>query len=348
MTSITKKLLAWYDQEKRTLPWRAEPPTTQDPYKVWMSEIMLQQTTVATVKGYFDKFLKRWPTVMDLASAVQEDVLAEWAGLGYYARARNLHKCAQMVAIDYQGQFPTTYQELVKLPGIGDYTAAAIAAIAFGESKAPVVDGNVERFITRLHRIETLLPQAKKEIKAETLSLTPKDRPGDFAQAMMDLGATICSPKKPKCLLCPIQTKCSAFANGDAETFPRKPAKKTKPTRRSLAFILRYEDQILLVRRDDSAMLGGMLGLPHTPWVERDTLPDLGESLTYSPGRGSFIKAGETSKHTFTHFHLITDIYKTSLTNKINIENGEWVRIKDIKTAGLPTVFMKMIKSISD
>lgn len=342
MSDTTALLLHWYDKEKRRLPWRAEGDTQPNPYHVWMSEIMLQQTTVATVKGYFDKFLTLWPTVDDLASAKQEDVLAAWAGLGYYARARNLYKCAGVVSGDLGGTFPDTYEGLKALPGIGDYTAAAIAAIAFGRSDAPVVDGNVERFITRLNRIETELPQAKKEIKQVTKTLTPTKRPGDFAQAMMDLGATICTPKNPKCLLCPVHKNCHAHKAGDAETYPRKAPKKKKPTRRSLAFAAIHDGAIYLERRPNSGLLGGMLGLPHTPWTEREDMPRLDQSTDHLPAAGSWRQLPEISKHTFTHFYLETIVYKSYLNHKINTEHGEWVNLSDLKSAGLPTVFKKM------
>ena len=214
--SIADKLLDWYDANRRTLPWRAGPDERAEPYHVWLSEIMLQQTTVATVKGYFAKFLERWPTVDALAASPLEDVLTEWAGLGYYARARNLHKCAVMVTEAHSGRFPETESELRALPGVGDYTAAAIAAIAFDEA-ATVVDGNVERVVSRLFRIAEPLPGAKKPIKARTAEITPSRRAGDFAQAMMDLGSGVCTPKKPKCLLCPLHRDCAAKAEGDME-----------------------------------------------------------------------------------------------------------------------------------
>lgn len=223
--SIADKLLDWYDANRRTLPWRAAPGERAEPYHVWLSEIMLQQTTVTTVKGYFAKFLERWPTVETLAASPLEDVLVEWAGLGYYARARNLHKCATVVAQTHGGRFPETEVELRKLPGIGDYTAAAIAAIAFGESAA-VVDGNVERVVSRLFRIAEPLPGAKKAIKAHTADITPTERAGDFAQAMMDLGSGVCTPKKPKCLLCPLNRDCAAKAEGIWRHTPSKHPRK--------------------------------------------------------------------------------------------------------------------------
>lgn len=259
MTSTASALLDWYDSNRRTLPWRAMPGVKPDPYHVWLSEVMLQQTTVATVKGYFAKFLARWPHVNALAAAPLEDVLNEWAGLGYYARARNLHKCAQAVSTDHSGHFPTTETALRALPGIGDYTAAAIAAIAFDE-RAVVVDGNVERVVSRLFRVEEALPSAKKTIKARTDEITPPARAGDFAQAMMDLGSGVCTPKNPKCLLCPLNRICLAKAEGDMERFPIKAPKKLKPTRRAVSFWLVHDGHVLLERRPPKGLLGGMPG----------------------------------------------------------------------------------------
>ncbi|WP_455429145.1 A/G-specific adenine glycosylase [Fodinicurvata halophila] len=226
--TIARSLLAWYDRQARVLPWRAPPGERPQAYHVWLSEIMLQQTTVAAVKPYFEAFLDRWPTVADLAAADQEAVLTAWAGLGYYARARNLHRCAQVISEQHAGVFPQTVAALRELPGIGPYTAAAIAAIAFDQPEAPV-DGNIERVISRLFAIETELPQAKPDIQAYMQGLVPRERPGDFAQAMMDLGAGICQPARPRCMLCPLQESCAGRAKGIAESLPRKAAKKENP-----------------------------------------------------------------------------------------------------------------------
>ncbi|MBL4640134.1 MAG: A/G-specific adenine glycosylase [Kordiimonadaceae bacterium] len=342
MTPFSELLLGWYDQHKRSLPWRAEGSTTPDPYHVWMSEIMLQQTTVATVKSYFEKFLKLWPTVESLAAAQQETVLKEWAGLGYYARARNLHKCAQTIVAEHGGQFPRTEESLITLPGVGDYTAAAIAAIAFGVPAA-VVDGNIERITSRIHRIKTPLPAAKKEIKAEVAKVTPNKRPGDFAQAMMDLGSSHCSPKKPSCLLCPVHTHCNAQTEGDMETYPVKAPKKVKPTRRAISYWLVHEGHVLLERRAETGLLGGMPGLFSTPWEERADFPAKSEWLEHRPCDDYFKPHEGEAKHTFTHFHLRTLLVVAKATAKHNIEGGFWLPISELDDIGLPTVFKKIV-----
>lgn len=341
MHDIPSSLLAWYDTHGRELPWRSKGSERPDPYHVWMSEIMLQQTTVATVKAYFEKFLKHWPSVNALAGAPLEDVMKEWAGLGYYARARNLHKCATVIVNEHDGLFPTRENALRALPGIGDYTAAAIASIAFGEH-AVVVDGNVERVVSRLNRIEEELPAAKKIIKAATATITPETRAGDFAQAMMDLGATVCSPKKPKCLICPIQQFCAAQKTGDAETFPRKKKKKPKPTRRAVSFWITCKDQILLERRPDKGLLGGMPGLFSTPWIEQETFPSAPEIEEHAPVTGELAAMEGTATHTFTHFHLETKIYRINLSALANVEGGFWIPHTALNDVGLPTVFKKM------
>ena len=270
LESIAAPLLAWYDREARALPWRAPPGMRQDPYKVWLSEIMLQQTTVKAVTPpppYID-FLRRWPDVGTLARAEFGEVLAVWAGLGYYARARNLHGCAQVVSEQHGGTFPETEDGLRALPGIGAYTAAAIAAIAFGKRATPV-DGNIERVIARLYAVETPLPAAKPEIKTLAARLTPKARAGDFAQSLMDLGATICTPRRPACGLCPVRLACAGYRRGIAEQLPYKQAKGERPTRRGAAFVVLREDGTVLLReRPLKGLLGGMLEAPSTPWEE--------------------------------------------------------------------------------
>lgn len=336
----TQDLLLWYDRNRRDLPWRAKPGAYTPAYRVWLSEIMLQQTTVQAVKPYFAKFLTLWPTVEVMAAAPLDDILANWAGLGYYARARNLHKCATTVVQTFGGRFPTEVADLLTLPGIGDYTANAIASIAF-DTPAVVVDGNVERVIARYHRVKTPLPKAKTEIRALTHQIAPETsdgRPGDFAQAMMDLGATICTPKDPKCLLCPWQSGCAAHKAGDMTAYPVKLPKKPKPTRRTVAFWLQADDHILLERRPAKGLLGGMPGLFSTPWIEQDTIPEDWQAL--APTKGAWaIREGET-KHTFTHFHLITKVAMLRLHSRINTDTGYWHPLSDL--SALPTVFSKM------
>ncbi|MCE5973247.1 A/G-specific adenine glycosylase [Sinirhodobacter sp. WL0062] len=294
-------LLAWYDRAARVMPWRVGPAeraagARPDPYRVWLSEVMLQQTTVAAVRDYFRRFTERWPRVEDLAAAEDAEVMAEWAGLGYYARARNLLKCARAVAQDHGGRFPDTAEGLRALPGIGPYTAAAIAAIAHDEP-ATVVDGNVERVVARLWAIETPLPAAKPELTALAARLTPPQRPGDHAQAMMDLGATICTPRKPVCALCPLRLFCAAAARSIADTLPRKIPKPEKPTRAGFAYVaLDPSGGVLLERRPEKGLLGGTLGFPGSDWVEAPSpTPPLAAEWTEAP-----IEV----RHTFTHFHL--------------------------------------------
>jgi A/G-specific adenine glycosylase len=304
--AIGESLLKWYDAHARVLPWRVSPAdlaegVVPDPYRVWLSEVMLQQTTVAAVRDYFRRFTERWPDVAALASAEDADVMAEWAGLGYYARARNLLKCARVVAQDLDGVFPGTATELQKLPGIGPYTAAAIAAIAYDEPVA-VVDGNVERVVSRLFSVETPLPAAKPELTALTAEITPRSRPGDFAQAMMDLGATICTPRNPTCGICPLVGECDARSRGIAETLPRKAPKKEKPTRRGFVYVvMNAAGDVLLERRPDKGLLGGTLGFPGSDWSEAPTpTPPLAADWVESPME---------VRHTFTHFHLILSVH---------------------------------------
>ena len=271
---IAVALLAWYDRERRVLPWRSAPGETPDPYQVWLSEIMLQQTTVKAVLPRYAAFLRRWPDVKALARAELGQVLAAWAGLGYYARARNLHACARAVADRHGGKFPAEENELRKLPGVGGYTAAAISAIAFGRRATPV-DGNIERVVARLFAVTTKLPDAKSEINALAGTLTPVERSGDFAQAMMDLGATICTPRRPACGLCPVRTDCRGYADGLAEVLPYRAEKGERPLRRGIAFVaLRQDGAVLLRERPLRGLLGGMLETPSSPWerggAERD------------------------------------------------------------------------------
>src|SRR6266487_6677889 len=259
-------LLAWYDRHRRTLPWRAAPGGRGDPYRVWLSEIMLQQTTVRAVAPYFARFTARWPNVRALAAAPLEDVLKLWAGLGYYARARHLHACAKAVVERHGGHFPQSQAALAALPGIGPYTAAAIAAIAF-DAPAAAVDGNVERVVARLYAVAAELPAAKAEIRRLTARLVPAERAGDFAQALMDLGATICTPKRPACALCPFNEGCAAQRRGDQESFPRKAPKKAGALRQGAAFVVRRGDELLVRTRAEKGLLGGMTEVPTSAWL---------------------------------------------------------------------------------
>lgn len=324
-------LLGWYDVHWRKMPWRAPPHERPDPYHDWLSEIMLQQTTVATVGRYFIRFIELWPTVEDLADAPIERVMHEWAGLGYYARARNLHKCAKVIAHDYGGLFPSDIDALKKLPGIGDYTANAMAAIAF-DKPAVVVDGNVERVMSRVFNIQTPLPAAKKEIKiaAGYMAQGRTDRPGDYAQATMELGAVLCTPTKPACGLCPVAAYCAARKLGIAEQLPRRAAKKDKPTRYGhLYWIEDTQGRVLLERRPETVMLGGMPGFPTSEWCEN--LPET---------KGNARILGQI-RHSFTHFDLYLDIVKRPVPK---IYDGWWVERASLPKAGLPTLFMKAVR----
>jgi A/G-specific adenine glycosylase len=299
---MAEKLLAWYDRHRRILPWRARPGESADPYRVWLSEIMLQQTTVAAVGPYFLTFLARWPDVTALAAAPLDDVLTAWAGLGYYARARNLHKCAQVVASEHGGRFPETEAGLLELPGIGAYTAAAIAAIAF-DRRAVVMDGNVERVVARLHRVENALPAAKPELRALTDALTPDERPGDFAQAMMDLGATICTPRKPRCALCPWREDCDAFKAGDAEDYPRKVPKAERPVLYAVAYWMTLPDgRVLLRRRPEEGLLGGMMEIPTNTWRAQPW--SLDDARDVAPFAAQWRDLPGNIRHVFTHIDL--------------------------------------------
>ncbi|HLZ82122.1 MAG TPA: A/G-specific adenine glycosylase [Caulobacteraceae bacterium] len=300
VSKIRSGLLAWYDAHRRDLPWRARPGEAADPYRVWLSEIMLQQTTVPHATPYYRAFLARWPTVAALAAAADAEVMAAWAGLGYYARARNLLACARAVASDHAGAFPTGAAALRGLPGVGAYTAAAVAAIAF-DAPANVVDGNVERVMARLFAVETPLPTAKPELAALAARLVTSDRPGDWAQALMDLGALVCRPKAPLCEACPLSSFCVARAAGAPESYPRRAAKGERPHRHGVAFVLTRGDQVALALRPPKGLLGGMLGLPTTPWRAAPWTD--GEAFAYAPEAGSWRAIGAV-RHVFTHFSL--------------------------------------------
>jgi A/G-specific adenine glycosylase len=323
------KLLAWYDVHARSLPWRAAPgDPPAEPYHVWLSEIMLQQTTVAAVRPYFERFVTRWPSVAALASAPEEDVLTAWAGLGYYARARNLIACAREVA--ERGAFPDDEAGLRALPGIGEYTSAAIAAIAFGRA-ATVVDGNVERVVARLFAVDEPLPGAKPKLRQLAATLTPQDRAGDFAQAMMDLGATICTPRDPACGICPLFDLCAARQAGIAASLPRKLAKRPRPSRLGTAFWLERDGHVLLTRRPARGLLGGMRALPSGPW----TVDDPG--LAGAPGEARWREIGSV-EHVFTHFALTLRLVAAESDGDAE---GEWWPIARIGEAGLPSLFAR-------
>lgn len=341
-------LLTWYDAHARRLPWRALPGVDADPYAVWLSEIMLQQTTVVTVGPYFQKFLDKWPRVQDLADADIDEVMHAWAGLGYYSRARNLHACAQAVVEDHAGIFPQTEAELLQLPGIGPYTSAAIAAIAYGQA-ATVVDGNVERVVARLFAITEPLPAAKKRIHEKAATLTPAKRPGDFAQAMMDLGATLCTPKRPACGRCPWTKACIARGKGNPETLPVKAPKKEKPTRRGVAFwIVRADGAVLIRKRPPKGLLGGMMEVPSTPWLA--DAPDAPPKemrahntlLAEAPIKAKWKKQPGEVRHTFTHFHLVLELYEARVPKNAKTD-GVWVQPADLGDYALPTVMKKVV-----
>ncbi|HJZ42814.1 MAG TPA: A/G-specific adenine glycosylase [Hyphomicrobiaceae bacterium] len=340
-------LLDWYDRERRDLPWRAPPGKKPDPYKVWLSEIMLQQTTVGAVIPFYERFLKRWPTVRALAAASLDDVLSAWAGLGYYSRARNLHKCAQAVVGAHGGRFPHTEEGLLELPGIGPYTAAAIAAIAFGAQATPV-DGNIERVVARLFAVRQPLPAAKPRLRRLARTLTPPTRAGDFAQACMDLGAGVCTPKRPSCLMCPISTDCAAQAEGLQNVLPARAARPERPVRVGLAFVaLREDAHILLRRRPEAGLLGGMLEVPSTDWA--DTLPPVAEALRTAPVRSEWWAVPGVVTHTFTHFRLECLVYRAlvpaecTLTFWADPGRCSWVPRRDLDRAALPSVMRKII-----
>lgn len=330
-----RALLDWYDLAARVLPWRAPPGSAPaDPYRVWLSEVMLQQTTVAAVTPRYRRFLERWPTIETLAEAPLDDVLSEWAGLGYYARARNLHRCAGAVAA--RGGFPDTEDALRTLPGIGAYTAAAVAAIAFGR-RAVVVDGNVERVMARLFAIKTPFPSGKRDARRRAEEVWPQTRSGDFAQALMDLGATICTPRAPSCLLCPLADQCEARAAGAAERYPRRAKKAEKPARHGVAFALFDADgRVLLERRPEEGLLGGMAGLPGTPWTDGASE---GDEDSYAPCVARWSSAGAV-RHVFTHFALELEVRWATARRKTLPNATYWA---DPAAAGLPTVMKKAV-----
>jgi A/G-specific adenine glycosylase len=341
-----RDLLTWYDRHRRSLPWRARPGETPDPYRVWLSEIMLQQTTVAAVRPYFAAFLERFPTLEALAGAPVEAVMQAWAGLGYYSRARNLHACARAVAEAHGGRFPETEAELRRLPGIGAYTAGAIAAIAFNRPAA-AVDGNVERVVSRLFLVEEPLPGAKRAIKALTESLVPADRPGDFAQALMDLGATICTPSRPACALCPWMEPCAARAAGLQETFPRKQAKAEGTLRRGAAFVaIREDDAILLRTRPSKGLLGGMAEPPTSAWAADY---DIARAENDAPLDAEWRRLAGIVRHTFTHFPLeLTVFLGRAPLGTAAPDAMRWTPRATLAEEALPNVMKKVLAHALD
>ena len=335
-------LLAWYDQNRRVLPWRALPGERPDPYRVWLSEIMLQQTTVAAVVPYFARFLARFPSVTALAEADTEEVLRLWAGLGYYARARNLHACAKAVAA--RGGFPDREAELRELPGIGAYTAAAVAAIAFNQDTCPV-DGNVERVVTRLFAVEAQIPAARPAIRSLAAGLAPAGRAGDFAQAMMDLGATVCTPKAPACMLCPLSGSCAATQRRDAETFPRKAKKTPGRLRRGAAFVaIRRGGGVLVRRRADKGLLGGMTEVPTSAWLaDFDDAGALSDAPVFRR-KVVWRRVPGVVTHVFTHFPLELAVWIAQVPATAAAPAGSyWLDRPDIDGAALPSVMRKVL-----
>ncbi|WP_298859330.1 A/G-specific adenine glycosylase [uncultured Sulfitobacter sp.] len=347
--NISVMLLDWYDVHAREMPWRVSPQDRAagqipDPYAIWMSEIMLQQTTVATVKDYFRKFIARWPTVRDLAAAEDADVMAEWAGLGYYARARNLLKCARAVVEEYDGTFPADHAELLKLPGVGPYTAAAVSSIAFDLPHA-VLDGNVERVMARLYDEHTPLPDAKPQLMMHAQTHTPDVRAGDYAQAVMDLGATICTPKSPACGICPVHEPCAARRAGTMAALPKKLPKKAKPVRHGTVYLGRRSDGAwLLETRPEKGLLGGMLGWPGSEWVEI-SLP---HPESAPPAQGDWEEVEGEVRHTFTHFHLILRVMTAELSQNEAPHVGTFKPHTDFRPSDLPTVMRKAFNLLRD
>ena len=339
MRDLSSNLLEWYDVHARPMPWRT-PPTEKkagvqpDPYRIWLSEVMLQQTTVAAVKDYFNRFTTRWPTVVSLAAANDGDVMGEWAGLGYYARARNLLKCARVITDEHSGIFPDDHATLLTLPGIGPYTAAAISSIAF-DLRHVVVDGNVERVMSRLYDIHSPLPASKLELTAKAEHLTPNQRTGDYAQAVMDLGATICTPKSPACGICPWHEPCKARKAGTAPDLPKKTPKKPKPTRHGTVYLGRRSDGAwLLERRPNKGLLGGMLGWPGSDWIDVTTPRPIGTPPTPADWK---TEEGEV-RHTFTHFHLLLTVMSATIESN---EQLLFLGHNDFRPSDLPTVMRK-------
>ncbi|MET4798096.1 A/G-specific adenine glycosylase [Bradyrhizobium sp. LB11.1] len=341
-------LLAWYDRHRRRLSWRAVPGETSDPYRVWLSEIMLQQTTVKAVGPYFEKFVARWPDVTALGSASQDDVLRMWAGLGYYSRARNLYACAVAVTREHGGVFPDTEERLRTLPGIGPYTAAAIAAIAFDRHTMPV-DGNIERVVSRLFAVEDELPQAKPQIQKLAATLLANSRAGDSAQALMDLGSSICTPKKPACSLCPLNEDCTARAQGTQETFPRKTPKKSGALRRGAAFVVTRGDELLVRSRPEKGLLGGMTEVPGSDWLAGQEDTTAKQQAPELKGLSRWQRKVGVVTHVFTHFPLELVVYTAKAEVRMRAPEGmRWVPIATLADEALPNLMRKVIAHALD
>lgn len=341
VSKVIKYLLAWYDKSQRHLPWRYSHFDCPNPYYTWVSEIMLQQTTVAIVIEYFNRFIKKWPHLESLSQAKEDEVLTLWQGLGYYTRARNLLKCAQQVVNDYQSTFPSTAEELIKLPGIGLYTAKAIAAIAFRQKEVPI-DGNIVRVFTRLYGLETPLPDVIKEVEIELFPYKDNPRPGDFAQALMDLGAMICLPKNPKCFLCPIKEFCNAYQKGVQEHLPRRASKIIKPRRYGKAFIiLDTQGQVLLRKRAARGLLANMMEVPTTLWGEEQS--PLESSLEKHLLAKTLLPLPGLVKHAFTHFHLELEVFRGTEELEVYF-SGIWVPLTHLHTVPLPTLIKKVLR----
>ena len=331
-------ILSWYDAQGRTLLWRVRPEDRArgerpDPYAVWLSEVMLQQTTIAHGTPYWRKFLSLYPTVEDLAAAPLDDVLTHWAGLGYYARARNLHKCAKLIA--EAGAWPTTRAELIKLPGIGDYTASTIAAICFDEPTT-IVDGNVERVMARLHAVATPVPKAKPELKRLAAALSDPDRPGDYGQAAMDLGATVCTPRSPSCLLCPWRQWCVARREGDPQAYPVKAKKKAVPEKYGHAWVALKNNAVWLRRREEDGLLGGMMEVPTSEWMLEPQEPAL-------PTLADWARQAAPVRHVFSHFALTLDVWVAEVQAMPG--DGRWVNVDALDEEALPSLMRKVLRA---
>ncbi len=340
-TGFSDDLLSWYDRHQRRLPWRALPGEQADPYRIWLSEIMLQQTVVATVKPYFEKFTQRWPTLQSFAKASLDDVLVAWAGLGYYSRARNLYAAAQIILAN-GGAFPTTSKTLQDLPGIGGYTAAAIAAIAYGEP-VTVVDGNVERVVARIFKVEIPLPLAKPELKLLAATLTPQQRPGDYAQAMMDLGATVCVPRNPKCTICPVSGFCKARKAGIQAELPRRAPKQARPQRHGIAYWVQHGDKILLRKRPAKGLLGGMVEVPSSSW-----LTETAKIGIDAPVAADWQETGCSITHVFTHFSLELEIVSVKLKKApVLAAPYLWATLTEMEQLALPSIMRKIVVTMT-